>query len=487
MLEKLNKYNVNIFIPKNNSLFISILFVFILFATIIYLSPQVFLFLFKSILGNLFLLGLVGIVGYFDVRWAIGLSAIFVILYQASHIATSTSTSTSTSSSSSSNTNNIEGFGQGTEGDTIYKPTTWSQQMINDFLKFEKTFHPNFTFDINILQQQATPDEVEYLLENNKWPWSDDIIKMYKDAIAQSSFISTNLNSSLYDAQAIYNEAAIKELLSWNSKEGTFLLNGVNIGNSKNMPANVNNIIKCASSKSGVGTPGTTGNGTTDPISMQKIVYTGYDSINGSLQSQVTDIKNSDLPSLITGFQFLKGECNPCTALQNPPNYSCPFSINTGNGADVSPIWQNLWSISGSESQPASADSSDTKQFPLLNQLKKEISRATFVSMNPTTSAAVTDSDSGSSGNGSNNGDATTNTTTTKKGSKMTMGAAMGTSMASKIAPTNNSTLNFKMGNFEDSNRPTNGSTLTNINSNNPNIPPLDANGARNYEPTNMF
>lgn len=347
----------NVIVPKNNSLFISIIFVFLLFATIIYIKPSVFLFLFMSILGNFLLVLFVGLVGYFNVQWAIGLSAIFIILYQASHLSSGVSR---------------EPFGLlDIEADTIYTPTTWSQQTINDFLHFQKTHNPNFTFDINILQQQATPAEVQYLLENNKWPWSDEVKKMYRDAIAQSSFISVNLSSSLGEAQAIYNQTAIKELLSWNSKEGTFLLHGATIGNSENLPANVNNIVRCSSSA---------------PSVMQKIIYTGYDSINGSLQSQVTSVENSALPSLINGFKFLKDACNPCVALSNPADYSCPFSIDTGNGPDVSPVWQNLWGLNASDAN-ASA-STDPSKFPLLNQLKKEISNATFVSADASSASA---------------------------------------------------------------------------------------------------
>ena len=346
----------NVIVPKNNSLFISIIFVFLLFATIIYIKPSVFLFLFMSILGNFLLLLFVGLVGYFNVQWAIGLSAIFIILYQASHLSSG----------------GREPFGLlDIEADTIYTPTTWSLQTINDFLHFQKTHNPNFTFDINILQQQATPAEVQYLLENNEWPWSDEVKKMYRDAIAQSSFISVNLSSSLGEAQAIYNQTAIKELLSWNSKEGTFLLHGATIGNSTNLPANVNNIVRCSSSA---------------PSVMQKIIYTGYDSINGSLQSQVTSVENSALPSLINGFKFLKDACNPCVALSNPADYSCPFSLNTGNGPDVSPVWQTLWGLNASDAN-ASA-STDPSKFPLLNQLKKEISNATFVSASASSASA---------------------------------------------------------------------------------------------------
>jgi len=310
-----------------------------------------------SILGNFLLVLFVGLVGYFNVQWAIGLSAIFIILYQASHLSSGR-----------------EPFGVlDIEADTIYTPTTWSQQTITDFLHFQKTHNPNFTFDINILQQQATPAEVQYLLENNQWPWSDEVKKMYRDAIAQSSFISVNLSASLGDAQAIYNQTAIKELLSWNSKEGTFLLHGATIGNSELLPANVNNIVRCSA----------TAPSSSAPSVMQKIIYTGYDSINGSLQSQVSSVENSALPSLVNGFKFLKDACNPCVALSNPADYSCPFSIDTGNGPDVSPVWQNLWGLNASDAN-ASA-STDPSKFPLLNQLKKEISNATFVSSSSST------------------------------------------------------------------------------------------------------
>ena len=45
-------------------------------------------------------------------------------------------------------------------------------------------------------------------------------------------------------------------------------------------------------------------------------------------------------------FQFIKQPCNPCEILQEDvPNYNCPFTINTGNGNKVSPIWAYLWGM----------------------------------------------------------------------------------------------------------------------------------------------
>ena len=74
----------------------------------------------------------------------------------------------------------------------------------------------------------------------------------------------------------------------------------------------------------------------------------------------------------------MKDACNPCVALSNPADYSCPFSIDTGNGPDVSPVWQNLWGLNASDANASAT--TDPSKFPLLNQLKKEISNATFVS-----------------------------------------------------------------------------------------------------------
>ena len=141
------KTSINVFIPKNNNIFVAIVAVLALFSVVLYAFPAAFVFLFNNILGNLLLaLGVIG-VGYFDFRWALGLAAIFVILYQAFSL--------------SKRSLGREGF------------TEWSSKLKTDFANFENTHNPNFQFDVNIIQKQASPEEVEYLIKNNKWPWSD--------------------------------------------------------------------------------------------------------------------------------------------------------------------------------------------------------------------------------------------------------------------------------------------------------------------------
>jgi len=334
------KLNINVFVAKNNSFFVAVIAIFLLFSLVLYAFPSLFVFLFGNILGNLLLiLGVVGL-GYFDVRWAIGLGAIFVILYQAYSL-----------SSGSSRSLKVEGF------------EAWSPQLKADFVKFENTYNPNFQFDLNIIQKQASPEEVEYLIKNNKWPWSDSVKSMYKDAIMRNSVISMDPGVALDVAQTIYNEKAVKEMLSWNSKEGAFLLSGVTVGHTEGLPDNVNNIVRCG-----------TGDSSGVPV-MEKIVNVGYDGINGSMIQNISVVPDADIPGLVPGFKFLKGACNPCLALNEPPDYSCPFSLNVGDGGGVSTIWQNLWGLVSSDGL-VSSGSSKKNQFPLLNELKNELNKA---------------------------------------------------------------------------------------------------------------
>lgn len=261
------------------------------------------------------------------------------------------------------------------EGYPVPKIFIWPENIIADFIKFQKTRNPNLRFDLDIIQKQANVGEVQELLKNGKWPWSPAVQEMYKRAIQENNIINTEPGASMNNAQTVYNQTAILELLSWNSKEGSFLINGAVIGHNEDMPENINNVVRCGTSNSG------------GDISMYKIEYTGYNGIYGNMNSKVTPVNNADLPSVINGFKFLGSECNPCVALNNPADYSCHFSLNTGNGAEVSSVWQKLWGVNAqgapvpdsdtkSKLKPDSVTSTfNKKEFPILNQLKDEIMR----------------------------------------------------------------------------------------------------------------
>jgi hypothetical protein len=250
----------------------------------------------------------------------------------------------------------------------------WSKDLVAKFLKFQKVLNPNVVFDMKVVQQQASPDEVEYLFKHNKWPWSKQVIDIYKQAVAENSFVKVDPGISMIDAQRIYNEMAMKQILSFGTKEGTFLLNGVVIGHNKKMPSNVNDVVRCG----------------TDPKTkrsvVEKVVYNGYDSISGAMNKTVTNVGVGQIPGLVNGFKFLNGPCNPCSPLDNPPNYSCPFSLNTGNGAEVSPIWKLLWYPGGvvpnkTMNETSSKTGSGSEKFPILKQLKNELNNTDFIRM----------------------------------------------------------------------------------------------------------
>jgi hypothetical protein len=245
-----------------------------------------------------------------------------------------------------------------------------------DFANFQNTHNPNFQFDMNIIQKQASPEEVEYLIKNNKWPWSDSVKAMYKDAIMRNSVISMDPGVAMDVAQTIYNETAVKEMLSWNTKEGAFLLTGVTVGHTKGLPDNINNIVRC-------GTSDGNSNGNGGAV-MEKITNVGYDGINGSMIKNYAPVPDAEIHKLVPGFKFLKGECNPCVALNDPANYSCPFSLNVGDGGEVSTIWKDLWGLvsggssSGNEDEGAPSGSTK-KEFPMLNELKDELTKASLM------------------------------------------------------------------------------------------------------------
>jgi hypothetical protein len=388
-------HDVNIFIPMKsggsvNTLYISIISVFIIFSLVIYLKPELFLSIFGTLLGNIVLLGIVLGLSFHHMKSAIAVGLFFfmlVLVVRRSNIQKITDLD----------------FNLGVkEGFTDSASTTaWSSTLVDEFVNFQKVLNPDITYDMDIVQKQSTPDEVAYLFKNNKWPWSDKLQSLYKEAIAQNSFLHVDPGISMIDAQQIYNETAMKEMLSYNTKEGTFLLYGATVGHNKNLPSNINDTIMCSTNAKG------------DSI-LEKIVYNGYDSIYGNLNTTVTEIDYKDLPNQVNGFKFLGTPCNPCVALKSSPEYTCPFALNTGNGYEVSPIWQMLWnitpeSVTTTTTMNSSSHSTDTtNSFPILSQLKNEMNQLDFISQIKTNTGVS--SNGGSSSTGASTGSTTTAT-----------------------------------------------------------------------------
>jgi len=204
----------------------------------------------------------------------------------------------------------------------------WSNDVVKRFNIYQATVgENNYQYNMLILQQQASEAEAKELLESGYWSWSDKVKKQYMDAISQSPLIKIDTEAALDYAMKIYNENAIKEVLAFNAKEGKFLLYGIKTG------PNDFDTIKCSSDLSN--------------SVLQKNVFDSYNLWNGYKNTKTTTIKNEDIPSEVSGFSFVNGPCNPCVAINEYPDYSCPFKININDGTSnkTTSIWSDLWQL----------------------------------------------------------------------------------------------------------------------------------------------
>lgn len=320
MKNPLNNKNIN---NKNIIILLSILFV-LLFWILYYFVPNVIVsFFFKSFLGNLILLIIAVFVAIKNYRYGIPLLVFFIllILFVPNHF------------------NFKEGF-------------YWDAKTKTDFLNVQQTLNRNAVFDLESIQKQASKKEVDYLLKNNMWPWSQQTKNLYEASILNNPYVRTYPKNSTTEARKMYNENVILEILADQTKEGRFFSTGVEINKGSNMEADgvgnfgynsglitnlYNPIIKCH--------PKT-------PNSNQYVLkseeYIGDDGITGEHIILTKDVDINNLENIIPGFTFLKEPCNPCSAVayNNDPKYDCPFSLNIKNTkTGITPVWKYLWDI----------------------------------------------------------------------------------------------------------------------------------------------
>jgi len=203
----------------------------------------------------------------------------------------------------------------------------WSNKSIRDFLTFQNTVNPNTQFNMEMIQTQASEDELSALLCDGYWPWSEKTQTLYINEVSHNPIVKMSPQASMNYARTVYNENATKQMLSWNTKEGQFLLSGVSIY--KKDGTKTGN-VKCEMDEHG-------------KTFMKKTTYQGDNLWNGYKNTKTTNLKNNELPKEIPGFHFIKGPCNPCVALDN--DYSCPFELDTKDTGTVSEVWKSLWSI----------------------------------------------------------------------------------------------------------------------------------------------
>jgi hypothetical protein len=222
---------------------------------------------------------------------------------------------------------------------------SWSMQTIDDFNLYNKKVHPKTGYNLQILQEQASEEEVTEYIKTGYWPWTDSTKEMYIKQVERLKMVRNNPIHALDEAMQLYNEAAVKQLMTWNTKEGDFIINGGIATNDPAIDEEVNdgmpeiehqakNIIKCTQDKNG-------------RSKMQKTTFNGYNYFNGYKNTKTEDVSNEDIPKEMPGFQFINGPCNPCGPLESPPEYNCPFTLNIkGNQSKkISPIWEQLWGL----------------------------------------------------------------------------------------------------------------------------------------------
>ena len=115
----------------------------------------------------------------------------------------------------------------------------WSEDLKKRFLIYQNSMSKyNHNYDLQVLQQQVTSQEVEEYLKTGYWNWDKTLKELYLDKVNSSTLVNTNPQISLNYAMKMYTPKAIEQLLAWNYKEGEFLLYGA-----EDMSGN---IVKCS-------------------------------------------------------------------------------------------------------------------------------------------------------------------------------------------------------------------------------------------------
>jgi len=374
---KLSKIK-NFINDENKTKVIGLLTILISFWLVLYLIPEVFISLFNTLLGNLILLVSVLLIYMNNRMYGLIVGFIFVLLFRFSQLSKKEGFNLNVNGTFSINdSEQITGYNIPTGSFT-------NNSKLN-FLQIQNTINREKIFDMNTIATQASQEELDYFNKNGMWPWSQKVIDLYQEAINANPYIRTLPELATNEARTQYNEAAILRLLSYQTKEGQFMLNGVLV---KDPSGN-----KIEDLPNGFGefgySAGLIGNRSDDIIkcnfkndskpTLERIRYTGKGGIFGQQTEKKTKVNYKDLESLIPGFTFLSSPCNPCKAMSETPDYSCPFRLKVKNKSPfISDVWQYLWGINDNplESQPSFlSEYINPNKFPLLSELQTELQK----------------------------------------------------------------------------------------------------------------
>ena len=305
---------------KNELIVIGLISIFLIIWIILYAIPGLLSSLFNTILGKLILLLLAILISYKNLKLGLLFFGILLIIYRLIYFS------------------------------KTKEEFTWNKTSQEKFFEIQKTINPEVIFNVMEIKKQASQEDVDYFIKNGHWKWSKETEELYKKALSYNQYVRTDPKIALETMRTIYNENAILQLLSWQSKEGQFLRNGVSLRGGKinkyqalpngwgdyafdsGQITRTDNIIKCGTSEKD------------DKLSLQQIIYMGNGGILYEHVKKKIPVDYNNLETLIPGFKFLKNPCNPCVALEDPANYNCPFQLDiSGSDPSVSDIWKYLW------------------------------------------------------------------------------------------------------------------------------------------------
>jgi hypothetical protein len=178
----------NIFNEETKTILIGLLSILVTLWAILDIIPSFFASLFNTILGNLILLIIVVLVVAKDMKYGILMAIIFIILYRFHSLSTK------------------EAF-------------SWSQGSIKEFIQLQNSINPKIIFDTRETQKQASQEEVDYFLENKKWPWSQETQDSYEESLQTNPYVRLYPPDAISDVRTKYNENAILDLLSSQKKD----------------------------------------------------------------------------------------------------------------------------------------------------------------------------------------------------------------------------------------------------------------------------
>lgn len=215
------------------------------------------------------------------------------------------------------------------EGFITLTPLTYSETTITDYNNYIKKLLEDETtanaanntnsvtmrISVDELQKIGVPEaDVQTYIKTGLWPWSQGFINAIKQMLINTpNYDQTTITKSINDAQKNYPE---QYYIYFYGKMYVAELNQST--KTKNLSCNIDATTKKAR-----------GDG----------MYT----LDASGNITTTFVDNSQLPTLLPGFNFLNQPCNPCNILNG--TYDCPYTIPNSTGQSLFPgfIMEYAW------------------------------------------------------------------------------------------------------------------------------------------------